>query len=126
MSTSSTRSGPSSLAPAGRVFAMQSEQEDAVYNVASGTETSLLGLWEAIQRVTRGHTTLHVAERLSFGSHYAETLRRWDDAFRAASRRVHELGFDATFQRMWHFYLEYSRAGFASGYLDVEQIILER
>ena len=81
---------------------------------------------EAIQRVTREHTTLHVAERLSFGSHYAETLRRWDDAFRAASRRVHELGFDATFQRMWHFYLEYSRAGFASGYLDVEQIILER
>jgi cyclopropane-fatty-acyl-phospholipid synthase len=27
---------------------------------------------------------------------------------------------------MWHFYLEYSRAGFASGYLDVEQIVLER
>ena len=34
------------------LLAMQSEQEDAVYNVASGTETSLLGLWEAIQRVT--------------------------------------------------------------------------
>ena len=25
---------------------------------------------------------------------------------------------------MWHFYLEYSRSGFASGYLDVEQIVL--
>ena len=81
---------------------------------------------EAIEQVTREHTTLRVAERLSFGSHYAETLRRWDDAFGAASGRVRELGFDATFQRMWHFYLEYSRAGFASGYLDVEQIILER
>ena len=23
---------------------------------------------------------------------------------------------------MWHFYLEYSRAGFASGYLDVNQL----
>ena len=32
--------------------AMKSKQVDAVYNVASGTETSLLGLWEAIQRVT--------------------------------------------------------------------------
>jgi UDP-glucose 4-epimerase len=32
--------------------ALQSDQVDAVYNVASGTETSLLGLWEAIQRVT--------------------------------------------------------------------------
>jgi cyclopropane-fatty-acyl-phospholipid synthase len=81
---------------------------------------------EAIERVTREHTTLRVAERLSFGSHYAETLRRWDDAFGAASARVRALGFDATFERMWHFYLEYSRAGFASGYLDVEQIILER
>jgi cyclopropane-fatty-acyl-phospholipid synthase len=27
---------------------------------------------------------------------------------------------------MWHFYLEYSRAGFASGYLDVQQIVLRR
>jgi cyclopropane-fatty-acyl-phospholipid synthase len=81
---------------------------------------------EAIERVTREHTTLRVSERLSFGSHYAETLRRWDDAFGAASTQVRDLGFDATFERMWHFYLEYSRAGFASGYLDVEQIILER
>jgi len=81
---------------------------------------------EAIEQVTREHTSLRVAERLSFGSHYAETLRRWDAAVGGASARVRELGFDATFERMWHFYLEYSRAGFASGYLDVEQIILER
>ena len=33
---------------------------------------------EAIEQVTREHTTLRVTERLSFGSHYAETLRRWD------------------------------------------------
>jgi UDP-glucose 4-epimerase len=32
--------------------ALRSEQDDAVYNVASGTETSLLGLWHAIQRVS--------------------------------------------------------------------------
>jgi UDP-glucose 4-epimerase len=32
--------------------ALRCDQDDAVYNVASGTETSLLGLWEAIQRVT--------------------------------------------------------------------------
>jgi UDP-glucose 4-epimerase len=32
--------------------ALQSDADDAVYNVASGTETSLLGLWQAIQRVT--------------------------------------------------------------------------
>jgi UDP-glucose 4-epimerase len=32
--------------------ALKSDADDAVYNVASGTETSLLGLWHAIQRVT--------------------------------------------------------------------------
>ncbi|UAL30132.1 cyclopropane-fatty-acyl-phospholipid synthase family protein [Nocardioides rotundus] len=81
---------------------------------------------EAIEQVTRERTTLRVTERTAFGRHYAETLRRWDDAFLAAADRVAALGFDETFRRMWHFYLEYSRAGFASGYLDVSQIVLER
>jgi cyclopropane-fatty-acyl-phospholipid synthase len=27
---------------------------------------------------------------------------------------------------MWHFYLEYSRAGFASGYIDVQQLTFTR
>lgn len=81
---------------------------------------------EAIDQVTREHTTLRIADRLSFGTHYAETLHRWDDAFLAARDRVLELGFDETFVRMWHFYLDYSRAGFASGYLDVQQLVLTR
>jgi UDP-glucose 4-epimerase len=34
------------------ILAMRSDREDDVYNVASGTETSLLELWQAIQRVT--------------------------------------------------------------------------
>ena len=47
-------------------------------------------------------------------------------AHAAARDEVLGLGFDETFARMWHFYLEYSRAGFASGYLDVNQIVLAR
>ena len=81
---------------------------------------------EAIDEVTRADTTLRISERLSFGQHYAETLRRWDAAYLAETDRVRALGFDETFDRMWHFYLEYSRAGFASGYLDVQQIVLQR
>jgi cyclopropane-fatty-acyl-phospholipid synthase len=81
---------------------------------------------EAIKDITARHTSLHVAEELSFGSHYAETLRQWDDRFLAARDAVLRLGFDDTFVRMWHFYLEYSRAGFASGYLDVNQLVLTR
>jgi cyclopropane-fatty-acyl-phospholipid synthase len=60
------------------------------------------------------------------GAHYAETLRRWDERFLAGSERVLDLGFDETFLRMWHFYLAYSRAGFSSGYLDVNQLTLSR
>ena len=37
------------------ILAMKSEQVNKVYNVASGTETSLLGLWKAIQQVTGAH-----------------------------------------------------------------------
>jgi cyclopropane-fatty-acyl-phospholipid synthase len=67
-----------------------------------------------------------VSNRLAMGLHYAETLRRWDEAFLAASDAVRGLGFGAIFERTWHFYLEYARAGFASGYLDVQQFTLAR
>ncbi len=80
----------------------------------------------AIDEVTRAHTGLRVADRLAFGQHYAETLRQWDTRFLAAREHRAELGFDDVFERMWHLYLEYSRAGFASGYLDVHQIVLDR
>jgi len=79
-----------------------------------------------VDEITRQHTTLRLRETSSMGPSYAATLRLWDRAFLAASRRVVELGFDETFVRMWHFYLEYSRAGFASSYLDVHQLTLDR
>jgi cyclopropane-fatty-acyl-phospholipid synthase len=81
---------------------------------------------DAIEQITRDHTTLRVADRLSFGTHYAETLRQWEARFLAHHDGVLALGFDETFVRMWHFYLGYSRAGFGSGYIDVNQIVLDR
>jgi cyclopropane-fatty-acyl-phospholipid synthase len=81
---------------------------------------------EALDAVTRSHTSLRLVARTTFGSHYAETLRQWDEAFTTAHERVLALGFDETFLRMWHFYLAYSRAGFASGYLDVQQLTFTR
>jgi cyclopropane-fatty-acyl-phospholipid synthase len=81
---------------------------------------------EVMDQITRKHTALRLTGRTTFGSHYAETLRQWDQAFTAAHDRVLGLGFDETFLRMWHFYLEYSRAGFASGYIDVQQLTFER
>ena len=79
-----------------------------------------------LDEVSREHTSLRMAEPFSMGPSYAETLHRWDESFLAAQQRVLDLGFDRTFLRMWHFYLEYSRAGFASGYLDVNQLVFTR
>ena len=80
----------------------------------------------AIESVTEQHTTLRVRERRGMGDHYAATLRLWEERFLERAQEVRDLGFDEVFQRMWLFYLCYSRAGFQSGYLDVQQIVLDR
>lgn len=86
----------------------------------------LLPSTEAIDTVTRTRTSLRPVDRLGMGAHYAETLRLWRDRFTSHSREVAALGFDDTFRRMWEFYLAYSEAGFRSGYLDVQQIVLRK
>lgn len=78
----------------------------------------------AIEETAAAHTGLRVVDTFAIGEHYARTLRLWDEAFRAAEAEARGLGFDDTFLRLWHFYLEYSRAGFASGYIDDHQITL--
>ena len=80
----------------------------------------------AIEEITEKQTGLRVRERLAMGEHYAQTLRLWEERFMARAAEVHGLGFDEIFQRMWLFYLCYSRAGFETGYLDVQQIVLDR
>ena len=77
-------------------------------------------------RCARGYTSLRVTDRFHMGASYAETLRLWRARFETQAARVDELGFDATFRRMWTFYLAYCEAGFRSGYLDVAQLTLTR
>jgi len=81
---------------------------------------------EALDRASRPTTSLRLRSAAGFGAHYAETLRRWDRAFAARAENVERLGFDGDFRRMWHFYLEYCRAGFAASYIDVHQLLLTR
>ena len=80
----------------------------------------------AIEETAVRHTRLRVVDKMPLGAHYDRTLRIWDDAFTASGADVAALGFDETFRRLWHFYLEYSRAGFASGYIDDHQVTLAR
>ncbi len=60
-----------------------------------------------------------------FGLHYAETLRRWRDAFEAAvsvGRLPAE--FDRHFVELWRYYLMYCEGGFRGGGIDVVQVTL--
>jgi cyclopropane-fatty-acyl-phospholipid synthase len=81
---------------------------------------------EVIDQITRDETGLRLTGQLEMGSHYTETLRRWDRRFLAQRDAVLALGFDDVFMRVWHFYLAYSQAGFASGYINVSQLTFTR
>ena len=81
---------------------------------------------QVIDEITRQETSLRLVGRLDMGSHYAETLHRWDRRFLAQRDAILSLGFDDVFMRIWHFYLAYSQAGFASSYIDVQQLTFSR
>jgi UDP-glucose 4-epimerase len=70
------------------ILAMKSDRVDDVYNVASGTETSLLGLWEAMQRVTG-------ARHLSPEFHPPRKVNPVPRRLADTSRAQRELGFEA-------------------------------
>ncbi|MDX1432856.1 MAG: cyclopropane-fatty-acyl-phospholipid synthase family protein, partial [Gammaproteobacteria bacterium] len=69
---------------------------------------------------------LRLAELVDIGPHYATTLARWREAFRAREREVRALGYPTRFIRLWEYYLCYCEAGFAEGYLGDVQMLLEK
>lgn len=69
---------------------------------------------------------LEVVQQFAFGADYAETLKRWREAFLRHEPQVREQGFDEKFVRMWEFYLAYCEAAFATGNTDVVQFTLRK
>jgi UDP-glucose 4-epimerase len=70
------------------ILALKSPRVDDVYNVASGTETSLLGLWKAIQNVSGAH---HLSPEFHPPRKVNPVPRRLADTSRARA----DLGFEA-------------------------------
>lgn len=81
---------------------------------------------DVIEQVTAQHTGLQAEVLRHMGLDYARTLRIWRNRFIERWPAIADLGFDATFRRMWEFYLAYSEAGFRAGYLDDVQILLTK
>jgi cyclopropane-fatty-acyl-phospholipid synthase len=69
---------------------------------------------------------LEVVDEFAFGADYAETLRRWRDAFMARRAEVAALGFDERFMRIWAFYLAYCEAAFDTGDINLMQYTLRK
>jgi cyclopropane-fatty-acyl-phospholipid synthase len=123
------------LAPGGRV-ALQSITIDHQRLLATkGSYTwihkyvfpgGIIPSLHAVRDVVAHNTLLRVSSATAYGHDYARTLHSWLERFHANTAAVHALGFDERFTRMWRFYLAYCEAGFASGYLNVHQLVLER
>ncbi|MDI3324112.1 cyclopropane-fatty-acyl-phospholipid synthase family protein [Pontibacterium granulatum] len=73
---------------------------------------------EALQQKFDQHG-FELQAKLLFGPDYAETLRRWRDAFEARWDAIKPLGFDDRFYRLWRYYLAYCEGGFDSGSINV-------
>lgn len=69
---------------------------------------------------------LDVVDEYAFGHDYAETLRRWRDAFLNKREAVLGAGFDARFMLIWEFYLAYCEAAFDEDNIDVVQYTLQK
>ena len=70
------------------ILAMTSTRANGAYNIASGTETTLLGLWEAMQRISGAY---HLAPEFHPPRKVNPVPRRLADTRRAAA----DLGFKA-------------------------------
>ena len=57
-------------------------------------------------------TRLRLAHYEDITPHYAETLRRWRERFRARRGEIAALGMDERFFRTWDFYLAYCEGAF--------------
>ena len=69
---------------------------------------------------------LEVKEQFCFGTDYAETLRRWRDAWEGQQPMLAGQGFDEQFTRIWRLYFAYCEAGFDEGKTDVVQFLLHK
>jgi cyclopropane-fatty-acyl-phospholipid synthase len=79
----------------------------------------------AIERALHG-TRLLITATQDIAPSYVRTLAAWRANFLAHREQVRALGLDERFVRMWEYYLAQSEAGFATGLIQDQQIVLEK
>ncbi len=86
------------------------------------------GLLPSLAEVERSlhRTRLLLTASQDIAGHYARTLAAWRGNLLAHRDEVMALGLDERFLRMWEYYLAQSEAGFATGLIGDQQIVLEK
>jgi cyclopropane-fatty-acyl-phospholipid synthase len=78
---------------------------------------------EALTTASSKSSDLRLVQQQDFAQHYARTLRAWNEACKANTEKISELGYSETFQRMWEFYLAYCEGGFAERAIGVSHLL---
>ncbi len=78
----------------------------------------------SINKAITKATDLQIVDLEDISAHYAETLKRWRNAFDDNLPEITKLGLDDRFCRLWRFYLAYCEAGFNERYITVVQLVL--
>ncbi len=86
------------------------------------------GLLPSVAEIERAlhRTRLLLTGTQDIAEHYVRTLASWRTTFMARLDDVHALGFDERFVRMWEYYLAISEAGFATGLVQDQQLVLKK
>ncbi len=122
------------LAPAGAMALQAIVIDDALHESAKQTEdfvkryvfpgSSLPSVGSIVAESAQAGLRLVALEDI--GQHYAETLRRWREAFEEHEGDIAALGLDETFRRLFAFYLCYCEAGFEERRISDVQCLLTK
>lgn len=78
------------------------------YVFPGGSLTSVTSMAQSLTHAT----DMRIVHLEDIAPHYAETLRRWREAFLARLDEVRALGYSEEFIRMWTYYLSYCEGAF--------------
>jgi cyclopropane-fatty-acyl-phospholipid synthase len=80
----------------------------------------------ALVNASTDASDLNLVQAQDFGSHYARTLKIWQDTFSEKSQQISELGYSDDFKRMWQFYLSYCEGGFKERTIGVNHLVFAK
>jgi cyclopropane-fatty-acyl-phospholipid synthase len=123
------------LEPDGLMLLQAITIDDRAYEVEKGSKSFInsqifpggcLPSLEVIHRCVARHTDMRTVGLEDITAHYAETIRRWRDAFADSATQAGELGYDVRFRRTWELYLAYVEAGFRECRIADIQMLLAK